>query len=267
MSRLELKEEIFKALQYLHEENKNNPRNILTCVVDRQAEFYFYYETNGLFFWHEKDPKDFIKLTDSENPFWDEHNAPEKWEDIADSIEEYEMFIYEHFTFDFPQKPYLKQKILGKQHKLRMPLKKSIISAQDFAKKSKTPNIYNTKKEKISEFKYKTIRVRLFEIFYRHPEKYSWHSFDQIYAKSKRDALWLVDDSLVFNETFKGKVLLRAKQLIIESLVFSFSENFEKVRVFTIEGLELFKEENEKHLKEYLSIKYLQGGEVKKSSE
>ena len=119
----------------------------------------------------------------------------------------------------------------------------------------------------MSEFKFKTIRVRLFEIFYRHPEKYSWHSFDQIYAKSKRDALWLVDDSLVFNETFKGKVLLRAKQLIIESLVFSFSENFEKVRVFTIEGLELFKEENEKHLKEYLSIKYLHGGEVKKSSE
>ena len=147
MSRVELKEKIFEALVDLNEENKNNPRNVEVCVVDREANFYFYYEANSLFFWHEKNPIDFIRLTDNESPFWDDEDAPETWEDIPDIIQEYEMFIFEHITFDFPQRPYETQKILGHKNRLRKPLKSHIPSAVEFALNSKAPNIYNTRKK------------------------------------------------------------------------------------------------------------------------
>ena len=114
-----IKEKIFEALLTLNQERLLNPSNTMTCVVDRQGRFYFYYETNSLFFWHEKEPQDFIKLTDSETVFFSEEETPQNIGDVIDEIQFYEMVIHEHVTYDFPQKPFLLHKILGKKNRLR----------------------------------------------------------------------------------------------------------------------------------------------------
>lgn len=98
---------IFEALIDLNEENKDNPRNVLIWLVDRSGHFYFYHEANSIFFWAEKNEKDFIKLGDSHDEFWDDNDKPKSPDDISDDIDYYLMLIHEHVSYDFPSRPFI----------------------------------------------------------------------------------------------------------------------------------------------------------------
>ena len=97
---------IFEALIDLDKEKKDNPRNVLIWLVDRSGDFYFYYKANSIFFWTNKLERDFIKLGDSQNEFWDDSDKPEGPNDIGDDIDYYLMLIHEHISYDFPSRPF-----------------------------------------------------------------------------------------------------------------------------------------------------------------
>ena len=141
----EFKELIFDALIDLNEEHKENPKNVLNWLIDRQGNFYFYYDANSIFFWDEKNETDFIKLTDSQEAFWDDCDIPKSSNDIMDDIQYYLMLIWEHISYDFPSRPFklIKTKS-GKKIKQPCP---TFTMASEFIKTSKTPTIYNTIKK------------------------------------------------------------------------------------------------------------------------
>jgi len=104
-------EKIRDAVEKLHTENTSNPTQQLVWVCDRQGNFEFYYESNSLFFWHEKKERDYIFLDDSSHSFCnhDEEipdDVEEFIEDFSSEIEHYQVVIFEHVTYDFPNRPF-----------------------------------------------------------------------------------------------------------------------------------------------------------------
>ena len=55
----------------------------------------------------EKNEKDFIKLGDSHDEFWDDNDKPKSPDDISDDIDYYLMLIHEHVSYDLPSRPFI----------------------------------------------------------------------------------------------------------------------------------------------------------------
>jgi len=104
----------------------------------------------------------------------------------------------------------------------------------------------------------KTFSIKAYIVEYQHPENYSFYSCFKradIYARSKEDAIKIVNDQLSWNEDYLKKEF-KKKATLIDKHVVNCEFN-ESIAIFSIEGKIILTQNDEIMNMEYLIDKYL----------